>query len=76
MFTIRFNMRSQGQYKSYTCRAYSVCHNPDRGEAIVTMEFPDGQYIEAVVGGPSEYSIAYVTNSESRTIDVVRELED
>lgn len=80
MFTIRFIQHEGGndtKYKSYTCRAYSVNHNSD-GEAKVKMELSgtDEPFIEEQVGDLSPYRIAYVTNSESRTIDVIRPLAE
>ena len=73
MFTIRFvHHNEQDRYKSYSCRAYDVRHN-DRGEATVRMYFPDGEHYEEQVGAQTPYAVAYVTNLDSRTIDVVRE---
>ena len=71
MFTIRFNCHGQIEYKSYSCRSY-VVEQGDEGGMVVRMSFPDGEVIQETVGGRSPYCIAYVTNSESRTIDVVR----
>lgn len=73
MFTIRFNSHdSKDVYKSYACRAYYVRHAPD-GEATVRMHFPDGEYYEEQVGDNTPWGVAYVTNIDSRTIDVVRQ---
>lgn len=77
MFTIRFNCHDADEgekYKSYACRAYFVRHAQD-GEATVRMTFPDGESYEEQVGPDAPYGIAYVTNAESRTIDVVRALD-
>ena len=75
MFTIRFNLHTQGEeapkYISYSCRAYYVSHNAS-GEATVRMHFPDGEHYEEQVGDEAPYAVAYVTNPDSRTIDVVR----
>jgi len=38
------------------------------------MHFPDGEMYEEQVGAKTPYDVAYVTNVESRTIDVVKEL--
>lgn len=75
MFTIRFNLHRQGEeppkYISYSCRAYYVSHSPE-GEATIRMHFPDGEHYEEQVGDHAPYAVAYVTNPDSRTIDVVR----
>lgn len=75
MFTIRFNCHEQPaetpKYKSFSCRAYFVRHD-GAGEATVRMHFPDGEHYEEQVGPDAPYHIAYVTNSDSRTIDVIR----
>lgn len=77
MFTIRFNCHDQPdeqpKYKSFSCRAYFVRHGGD-GEATVRMHFPDGEFYEEQVGPKAPYGIAYVTNTDSRTIDVIRAL--
>lgn len=73
MFTIRFNSHDSDQYKSYACRAYYVSHD-GTGEAHVRMTFPDGDVYEEQVGPKAPYDVAYVTNTDSRTIDVVRAL--
>lgn len=75
MFTIRFNSHeSPDVYKSYSCRAYFVSFDFE-GEAVVRMEFPDGTSHVENVGDKTEYEVAYVTNSDSRTIDVIRQLK-
>ena len=75
MFTIRFNLHEQKdapkKYISYSCRAYYVSHKAD-GEATVRMHFPDGEHYEEQIGPVAPYAVAYVTNSDSRTIDVIR----
>lgn len=72
MFTIRFNThQSSDVYKSYSCRAYFVTHT-DAGEARIRMDFPDGSNYEEQVGPDTPYDVAFVTNGESRTIDVIR----
>jgi hypothetical protein len=38
------------------------------------MHFPDGEFYEEQVGPLAAYGIAYVTNADSRTIDVIRAL--
>ena len=74
MFTIRFVIHGdKGRYKSYSCRAYDVRHD-GTGEATVRMHFPDGEMYEEQVGSETPYEVAYITNLDSRTIDVVREL--
>lgn len=71
MFTIRFNCHQPSTvYKSYSCRAYSVKHG--NGEARVLMQFPDGELFEEQIGDEAPYGVAYVTNIDSRTIDVIR----
>lgn len=73
MFTIRFvKHHNKDEYKSYACRAYDVRHT-DEGEARIMMHFPDGEMYEEQVGPDTPYDIAYVTNIDSRTIDVIRE---
>lgn len=73
MFTIRFvQHHDKDRYKSYSCRAYDVRHTDD-GEARVTMHFPDNETLEEQVGPETPYDVAYVTNIDSRTIDVIRE---
>jgi hypothetical protein len=72
MFTIRFVQHDDKErYKSYSCRAYDV-HHDGTGEAIVRMHFTDGELYEEQVGPETPYEVAYVTNVDSRTIDVVR----
>ncbi len=72
MFTVRFiSHHSKEQYKSYACRAYNVRHT-DSGECRLTMWFPDGESYEEQVGPDAPYETAYVTNLDSRTIDVLR----
>lgn len=74
MFTIRFvQHEDKEKYKSYSCRAYDVRHS-GTGEATVRMHFPDGETYEEQVGSETPYDVAYVTNLDSRTIDVVREM--
>lgn len=36
------------------------------------MDFPDGESHTVAVGDNTPFGIAYVTNGDSRTIDVVR----
>lgn len=72
MFTIRFVKHEDTDlYKSYSCRAYDIRYNED-GDARVRMHFPDGENYEEQVGDTHAYGVAYVTNMDSRTIDVVR----
>lgn len=74
MFTIRFvQHHDKDRYKSYSCRAYDVRHD-GTGEATVRMHFPDGEMYEEQVGPETPYDVAYVTNIDSRTIDVVKDL--
>jgi len=74
MFTIRFvQHHDKDRYKSYSCRAYDVRHD-GTGEATVRMHFPDGETYEEQVGPETPYDVAYVTNIDSRTIDVVKDL--
>lgn len=78
MFTIRFNLHQQPdepkKYISYSCRSYFVKHN-GYGEASIRMYFPDGEYRDEAIGAETPYDVAYVTNTESRTIDVIREIK-
>lgn len=75
MFTIRFvSHDDKDVYKSFACRAYFVRHD-GTGEATVRMHFPDGEFYDEQVGPEANWGVAYVTNTESRTIDVVRALE-
>jgi len=71
MFTIRFNQHHGDGYTSYSCRAYRV--KTTEGEAEIHMTFPDGEMHVEQVGENTPYDVAYVTNGDSRTIDVVRE---
>lgn len=74
MFTIRFVQHENAdKYKSYSCRAYDVRHD-GTGEATVRMHFPDGETYEEQVGDQTPYTVAYITNVDSRTIDVVRQM--
>lgn len=73
MFTIRFNAHESGSYLSVSCRSYYVVRY-DNGSARVEMEFADGKGHQAECVGPSDWAVAYVTNAESRTVDVVREV--
>jgi hypothetical protein len=36
------------------------------------MQFPDGELFEEQIGDEAPYGVAYVTNIDSRTIDVIR----
>lgn len=72
MFTIRYN-RHDSSYKSYSVITYDVSHELD-GEARVSMSRKlNGQdeYIE-YVGNKAPFAIAYVTNLDGKTIDVIR----
>jgi hypothetical protein len=70
MLTIRFNHHDGDGYKTYACRAYRVSN--EETEAKVVMEFADGEQHEIQVGDNTPFGIAYVTNGDSRTIDVIR----
>ena len=70
MFTIRFNHHDGDGYKSYSCRAYRVSN--EEAEASVIMDFVDGESHTVQVGDKTPFGIAYVTNGDSRTIDVIR----
>ena len=70
MFTIRFNQHHGDGYTSYSCRAYRM--QTDADTATVTMTLPDGEERTESVGDAHEHEVAYVTNGDSRTIDVIR----
>lgn len=75
MFTIRYNRHDAG-YKAYSVTTYQVEHAQD-GEAKVSMSRKlNGQdeYIE-YVGNQAPFSVAYVTNLDGKTIDVIRQLD-
>ncbi len=75
MFTIRYNQHGSG-YKAYSVTTYEVSHAED-GEARVSMSRKlNGQdeYVE-YVGDRAPYAVAYITNLEGKTIDVVRQAE-
>ena len=69
MFTIRFNSRG-ADYTSHSCRSYHVEQALD--EAKVTLVVDDDVSYVVSVGEAHEYKIAYVSNMDSRTIDVIR----
>jgi hypothetical protein len=74
MFTIRFVTHDGERYQSFACRSYFVRHNGE-GIATVRMHFPDGEYQEETVGDTEPWGVAYITNADSRTIDVVRAMK-
>jgi len=74
MFTIRF-VRPDKSYKSCAVVQYQVVQGP--GSISVEMSRSldgDSCYLEQV-GPREEFEIAYITNINGRTIDVVRQKE-
>lgn len=71
MFTIRFNRSYGDGYTSYSCRSYEVVAGKEDDTALV-MTFPDGEVFTERLGSAHEFGVAYVTNNDSRTIDVIR----
>lgn len=74
MFTVRF-IRPDRDYKSYSVTNYEVSRESN-GEARIELSRKlNGKdaYTE-FVGEDSPFCIAYVTNLEGKTIDVIRQL--
>ena len=74
MFTVRF-VRRDKTYKSYAVVQYQV----EQGPECISVEMSrtlDGDSCHCEHVGPDEeFEIAYITNINGRTIDVVRQKE-
>lgn len=70
MFTIRFTQHHGDGYTSYSCRSYRVKTTEDKSEIEMTLS--DGEQCSEQVGENAQFGTAYITNLDSRTIDVVR----
>lgn len=74
MFAIRF-VRSDRDYKSYSVVSYEVGRQSNGGASVEMSRKLNGQdsFTEYVDG--DGYEIAYITNLDGKTIDVVRQVE-
>ena len=75
MFTVRF-VRRDKSYKSCAVVQYQVVQGPESISIAMSRTLDDGyDYLEHV-GPEEEFEIAYITNINGRTIDVVRQKEN
>ncbi len=74
MFTIRF-VRPDKSYKSCAVVQYRVVQGAGSVNVAMSRTLDgDSEYLEHV-GPEEEFEIAYITNINGRTIDVVRQKE-
>ncbi len=75
MFTVRF-VRRDKSYKSYAVVQYQVERGPENRVSVEMSRTLDGDSCHYEHVGPEEeFEIAYITNINGRTIDVVRQKE-
>lgn len=72
MFTIRFNQHDGG-YKAYSVSTYIVTRESSAEVRVAMSRKLNGQdeYIE-YVGDHAPFAVAYITNLDGKTIDVIR----
>lgn len=72
MFTIRF-IRPNGVYRSYSVVSYEVTREPSgNAEVSLSRKLNCQDSVSEYVGQGEDNDVAYVTNLEGKTIDVVR----
>ena len=74
MFTIRF-VRHDKSYKSYAVAQYQVEQGLGCMSVAMSRTLEDDSSSCKHVGPEEEFEIAYITNINGRTIDVVRQKE-
>ena len=74
MFTVRF-VRRDKVYKSLSVVQYQVEQHPGFMSIGMFRTADDATYCHERVGPEEEFEIAYITNLNGRTIDVVRQKE-
>ena len=76
MFTIRFIRPDQG-YKSFSVANYEITRDQCSNVKVTMSRKPGGQdSFSEYVGADEDYDVAYVTNPDGRTIDVIRQSEE
>ncbi len=75
MFTIRF-VRPDKSYKSCAVVQYQVVQGSGSVGVAMSRTLDDGSDYLEHVGSEEEFEIAYITNINGRTIDVVRQKEN
>jgi len=76
MFTIRF-VRTDRDYKSYSVVSYEVSRGTNGGACVEMSRKLNGQdSFGEYVGEGETYEIAYITNLDGKTIDVVRQAKE
>ncbi len=73
MFTIRF-IEPDGVYRSYSVVSYEV-QRTQEGNAQVSLsrKLNCQDSVSEFVGATEQFDVAYITNTEGKTIDVVRQ---
>lgn len=72
MFTIRF-IQPDGVYRSYSVVSYQVTREGSgNAEVSLSRKLNCQDSVSEYVGQGEEYDVAYITNLEGKTIDVVR----
>ena len=73
MFTIRF-VQPDGVYRSFSVVNYQVSRDPDGSvEVSMSRKLNCQDSVSEYVGPNEDYDVAYITNMEGKTIDVVRQ---
>lgn len=72
MFTIRF-IQPDGVYRSYSVVSYRVSREGSgNAEVSLSRKLNCQDSVNEYVGQGEDYDVAYITNLEGKTIDVVR----
>lgn len=71
MFTIRF-VRPDRDYKAYSVVSYDVKRGSEHAEVEMSRKLNGQDSFTEYVGADERYEIAYITNLDGKTIDVVR----